>query len=116
MDGTAISDLFCSLGAIRMRKMFGAQGIYLGDVMFALEAGGKLYLKADAGTAPLFEAAGSRPFTYRGGGKAFATSYWGLPDAGVDDPDVAQEWARLALDAAARARSSRPPKRKVRFR
>ncbi len=111
MDGEAIGDLFASLGPIRTRKMFGGQGIYRDDLMFALEAGGDLYLKADAQTSPLFEAAGSRPFTYRGGGKAVTMGYWQLPSSALDDPERAEEWGRLALAAAARARSSRRPKR-----
>ena len=47
MDAEAIRDLFAALGPVRTRRMFGGQGIYAGELMFALEAGGELYLKAD---------------------------------------------------------------------
>lgn len=111
MDGEAVGELFASLGSIRTRKMFGGQGIYRDDTMFALEAYGELHLKADAHTVSLFEAAGSRPFTYQGGGKPVTTSYWRLPDEALDDPERAEKWGRLALEAAMRAKSIRCPKR-----
>ena len=103
MDPEAIRDLFSSLGPIRMRRMFGAQGIYLDDLVFALEADGELYLKADAATLDAFRAAGSRPFTYERSGRTARMNYWRLPDAAVDDPDEAARWGRLALDAARRS-------------
>jgi DNA transformation protein len=71
--------------------------------MFALEADGELYLKADAATLEVFRAAGSRAFTYDKNGRTARMSYWRLPDAAVDDPDEAARWGRLALDAARRA-------------
>lgn len=113
MDPDAIRDLFASLGPIRIRRMFGGQGIYLGEAMFALAADGELYLKADAATLDAFRAAGSRPFTYERLGRTARLSYWRLPDGAVDDPDEAARWGRLALAAA--RRSSRPvPKKRGR--
>jgi len=44
--------------------MFGGQGVFSDDLMFALEAGGELFLKADTETAGAFAAAGSRQFVY----------------------------------------------------
>ena len=112
MEPDAIRDLFASLGPIRIRRMFGGQGIYLGEVMFALAAAGELYLKADAATLDAFRNAGSRPFTYERQGRTARLNYWRLPDAAMDDPDEAARWARLALDAA--RRSSRPAPKKRR--
>ena len=54
MDADAIRDLFAGLGEVRVRKMFGGQGVYRDDLMFGLEAGGELFLKADAETAGAF--------------------------------------------------------------
>ena len=111
MDPDAIRDLFASLGPLRIRRMFGAQGIYLGEVMFALAADGELYLKADAATLEAFRAAGSRPFSYLRQGRTARLNYWRMPDGAVDDPEEAARWARLALDAARRSSSSMPKKR-----
>jgi DNA transformation protein and related proteins len=103
MDAESIRDLLAALGPVRIRRMFGGQGVWRDDLMFALEAGGELFLKADAETAPAFAAAGSRQFTYMKEGRATAMGYWRLPDAALDDPDEAARWGRLALEAARRA-------------
>jgi DNA transformation protein and related proteins len=110
VDDAAIEDLFQDLGPVRCRRMFGGRGIYAGDVMFALEAGGEIYLKTDDASRAAFEAAGSRPFAYEKDGRAVATSYWRLPDGALDDPSEASRWARLALDASRR----KPPRRRAR--
>jgi DNA transformation protein len=74
VDEAAIQDLFGELGPVRCRRMFGGRGIYAGEVMFALEAGGEIFLKVDDGSRAAFEAAGSRPFVYGKEGRADATS------------------------------------------
>lgn len=112
MDPESIQDLFHELGPVRTRRMFGGLGIYLHDRFFALEAGGEIYLKADAETRARFEEAGSRAFTHRDkNGRTATMSYWLLPSAALDDPAEAAAWGRLALEAAARAERARKPKR-----
>jgi DNA transformation protein len=109
MDPEAIREIFREFGEIRFRKMFGGLGIYRGELMFALEAGGELYLKADADTLALFRDLGSRPFTYMGrSGKPMTMSYWQLPESALDDPDEAAHLAGLAVGAAARAGAKKP--------
>jgi DNA transformation protein len=103
VDPDAIRDLFSGVGSVRIRRMFGGQGIYAGEWMFALEAGGELYLKVDASTVAAFRAAGSSPFTYESRGRRTQMSYWRLPHVALDDPDEATRWAHLALEAARRA-------------
>jgi DNA transformation protein len=106
MDSEAIRDLFASLGPVRTRRMFGGQGIYSGDLIFAIEIAGELYLKADDSSVPAFCSAGSRPFAYERHGRTIEMSYWRLPDAALDDADEAARWARLAIGAASRAAMS----------
>ena len=103
MDPETIRDLFAGLGPVRTRKMFGGQGVYRGDLMFALEAYGELYLKVDTASMETFRAAGSRPFVYEKDGRRTQTSYWLIPEAALDDPDEAARWGKLALEAASRA-------------
>jgi DNA transformation protein and related proteins len=110
VDADAIRDLFAALGPVRVRKMFGGQGIYRDDLMFGLEAGGELFLKADAETAGAFAAAGSRQFVYTKDGRPTPMSYWRLPDAALDDPDEAARWGGLAVAAAQRAAANKKPK------
>jgi DNA transformation protein len=109
MDPDAIREIFSEVGEIRLRKMFGGQGIYRGELMFALEIGGELYLKVDAESVATFQDLGSRPFTYTGrNGKPLAMSYWRLPEDALDDPDQAGHLAGLAIGAAMRARAKKP--------
>jgi DNA transformation protein and related proteins len=122
MDPEAIRDIFRKLGLIHIRRMFGGQGIYQGEAMFALVTGGELYLKADDQMAEMLRKLGSRPFAFeRRDGRVMVTSYWLMPESALDDPDEAAELAALALGAAMRARSVKtqrgvkaPPRRKAR--
>jgi DNA transformation protein len=116
VDAEAIQDLFQDLGPVRIRRMFGGYGVYAGEHMFALATGGEIYLKADDASRPDFEAAGSRPFTYKAKGRTMRLGYWLMPEDGIDDPSGAARWARLAVEAATRAAASRPPKRRLKPR
>jgi DNA transformation protein len=108
VDAESIVDLFAAFGPVRVRRMFGGQGIYAGERMFAIESGGDLWLKVDAQTQSLFEKAGSRPFVYsKKTGEQVLITYWRLPDEASDDPELAAEWARLALGAARRAQTAK---------
>lgn len=107
MDGASIEDLFGSLGPTRTKRMFSGYGVFADDLCFALALGGELYLKVDALTEPAFREAGSAPFSYLRKGREVAVAFWRLPDAALDDPDVAARWGRLALEAARRARAAK---------
>jgi DNA transformation protein and related proteins len=109
MDPEALQDLFQDFGSIRIRNMFGGQGIYRDEVMFALVSDGEIYLKVDEASRPAFAEAGSRPFVYEKDGRAVEMSYWLMPEAGFDDPGEAARWARLGLAAAVRAEGRRRP-------
>lgn len=97
--------LLTPLGPVRSRRMFGGHGIFMDDVMFALIAGGVLYLKADAETEEAFREAGSRPFTYRRKDREVSMSYWRAPEGVADDMAALTPWAERALGAARRAKA-----------
>jgi DNA transformation protein and related proteins len=104
MDADRIVELFAAFGPVVPRRMFGGVGIYSDGTMFALVAGGLLYLKADRETVAAFEREGQGPFTYAAkGGKRTVMSYWRVPDRLYDDPDELAAWARDALAAAHRS-------------
>ena len=113
-------ELFAPVGSTRVRRMFGGHGFYIDDLFVALIAGERLYLKTDARTKPLFEAAGSEPFVYDSVGKSVSLSYFSAPDDAMESPPLMQPWARHALSAALRARAAKPraatPVRKARPR
>lgn len=116
MDAEVIRDVFRSLGPIHIRRMFGGQGVYQGELMFALEAGGELYLKVDDESIAIFRDLGSRPFAYTTkDGRTTLMSYWLMPESALDDPDEATQLARMALQAAQRrkAAGTKKPKSKL---
>lgn len=106
-------ELLTPLGAVRVRRMFGGQGLYVDDLFIALIAFDRLYLKADATTRRAFESAGSEPFAYEGQVRTVTVgSYWSAPADAMEAPDAMRPWARLAIEAALRARQMRPPGRR----
>jgi DNA transformation protein and related proteins len=111
MDTEAVRDVFRSLGPVQIRRMFGGKGIYQDELMFALEAGGELYLKADEDSVKVLQELGSRPFTVEmRGGRTILTSYWLMPESALDDPDEARDFATMALGAARRAKARKGTK------
>jgi DNA transformation protein len=111
VDAEDLRDIFRGVGPVQIRRMFGGQGVYQGDVMFALVASDELYLKVDGESIGFFRDRGSRPFAYetRDGRKSIM-SYWLMPESALDDPDEAAELADMALAAARRAKSAQPRK------
>ena len=94
--------LLLPLGPVRARAMFGGWGLYLDEVMFALIAFDRLYLKVDDQTVERFSDAGSEPFTYEGKKKPVQMSYWTAPAGAMESAAELQPWAELALAAARR--------------
>jgi len=101
-------ELLAPLGAVRVRRMFGGHGFYIDDLFVALIAGERLYLKTDAQSRPLFEAAGCEPFVFDSAGKQVSISYFSAPEEAMESPPLMQPWARHALSAALRARAAKP--------
>jgi DNA transformation protein and related proteins len=90
-------ELFEGLGPITHRKMMGGLSVYSDGQIFAiLSSTGRVYLKASGTFAEEMAAEGSERFEM-GDGKGM--NYWTLPDAALDDPDAACDWARRALAA-----------------
>jgi DNA transformation protein and related proteins len=103
MNAADIKELFAPVLQVRCRRMFGGHGVYDGEQMFALEADGEVFLKADLQTLEVFRDAGSRPFTYEKADKIMALSYWLLPEEARDDEDALKLWVSRAMEAARRA-------------
>lgn len=105
-----VLDQLRDIDGLSARAMFGGSGLYCDGRMFALIADDVLYLKADAKNQSVFSAEGAAPFVYQGKSKPVTMSYFSVPEERLEDPDLLQEWARLAIDAAMRA----PAKKKGR--
>lgn len=103
MSDEAIREAFSGLGEVTIRKMFGGKGIYHDGLIVGVEVRGEILLKADAVSAPDFEAAGATRWT-DAGGRPVNMPYWTIPESAVDDPDELAVWTRKAYEAALRAR------------
>jgi len=104
MDNTDIEEMFQALGAVTVKRMFGGKGVYHMGRIVAVEVRGEMLLKADAVSAPEFEAAGARQWAYEGRkGKPVNMPYWSIPEDAFDDPDLMARWVTLAYEAALRA-------------
>ena len=88
--------------------MFGGYGISVEGLTLAILAdlgqGERLWLKADAQTRSVFEAAGCQRFTYLAKGKARSMGYYSAPDDAMESARDMTPWALLALQAALAAR------------
>jgi len=106
MDHDAIQDLFQSVGPVTIKRMFGGKGIYVDGMIIAVELRGELMLKGDKEAGALYEAAGSKQWTYvhRKTNSPVSMPYWPIPSEAFDDPDEAEKWARIAVGAAARSK------------
>jgi DNA transformation protein and related proteins len=96
-----VNDLFADLGDISTRKMMGGLCIYANGQIFALIGDqARLYIKAKGALAQEFATAGSEIFSYdKKNGKTGSMGYWTLPEAALDDPELACDWARKSLNS-----------------
>lgn len=106
-----VVDQLANCGEITVRRMFGAAGLYAGDVFFAIASGDVLYLKVDDSNRGDFEAAGTGPFTYRQRGEVLTMGYYQVPLAVLEDADELERWARKAIRVAVTKRPA--PRRRA---
>ncbi len=106
--GTFVADALAPLGTVRVRAMFGAEGVSLDGFSIGLIADDTLYLKVDPTDVTRFEAEGLGPFVYEQNGRPVVMSYRQAPAAAHADADVLREWAGPALIAAQKAKRSSP--------
>ena len=95
-------ELFDGLGRLSARPMMGGLTLYADGRVFAIVTGEeRIYLKAAGRLAEALAAEGAEQFAYtRKDGVTARMGYWSLPDAALDDPEAACDWARRALAAA----------------
>jgi len=121
-DPRRFDDLFQEFGPIALKRFFGGEGIYSGDIMIGMIFSDTIYFKTDEETRKPFLAERTKPFTFkkRSTGETVITSWYALPDRLYDDPDELAAWARAAYGVAAasptttRKRARTKPKRNKR--
>lgn len=105
-------DLLAPVGVVTARRMFGGTGFYKEGLMFALEAGGRLYVKVDDESRAKFEDAGCERFTIEMGGKVTGMSYYEPPESAFSSELRMKPWALLGVQASLRAAAKSKPKTK----
>ena len=111
-----IADQLRGFGPMSIRRMFSGAGLFRGGLMFGLVIRDVLYFKVGDGNRGDYLAAGAKPFVHqRRGARAASFSYYEVPAAVFDDPDMLVAWARAA-DSAARAKSAAAKKKSKRRR
>ena len=98
----AARDLFAPLGKITTRPMMGGAILYAAGRIFAAIMGDEgVFLRARGALAARLAAEGARQFVWTrpSDGKTSRMAYWSLPEAALDDPQAACDWARAALEA-----------------
>ena len=110
-DSRRFDDLFQYFGPITVRRMFGGEGIYAGDVMIGLVAGERLYLKTGDLNRKDFEAEGCEAFSFPRGKKIMVLPYHAVPERLLDDAEEFSAWAGKARDVALAAKTPRAKRR-----
>jgi DNA transformation protein and related proteins len=90
---------------MRVKRMFGAVGLYATDLFFAIVDDDVFYLKVDDTTRPEYEARGMPPF--RPFELHASMNYSQLPEEILEERETLQLWTARALDVARSAKRSR---------
>jgi DNA transformation protein len=101
-----VLDQLSRLPGIRHRRMFGATGLYQGELFFAIVDDGRLYFRTDDGSRPDYESRGMKAF--RPKPDQVLKNYYEVPVDVLEDDTVLCEWARRAVAA----QETRDPRRK----
>lgn len=98
------------LGTITARSMMGGKTLYCHGTIFALIGHGAVYLKADDGNRPMFDARGLpafRPDENEPG----TMSYYLVPADVLENRDELARWATQAIAAGRRSASKKKRKK-----
>lgn len=95
-----ILEQLSAAGGISLRRMFGAVGLYRGEIFFAIISDGTLYFKVDDTTRgeyvrrhmPQFRPYRDRP--------EISMAYYEVPADVIEDPEECVAWALRSVAAA----------------
>ena len=93
-----VLDQLRALGRVTSRAMFGAHGLYHGDIFFAIiTSKDRLFFRTDKESVREYRARGMKPFRF-GPGQS-SKSYYEVPPDVLEDPTALVAWARRAVAA-----------------
>lgn len=79
---------------LKVRSMFGGNGLYLGAAFFGIVHKGSLYFRTDEASRKAYVAKGSRPFNPKG--RQELHRYYEVPSEVLEDAEELLIWARKA--------------------
>lgn len=108
-DPHRFDDLFSEFGPITIKRFFGGEGIYAGEIMIGMVFDDTVYLTTDPETRRAFLAEKCKPFTFekRSTGEMVETHWYSMPDRLYDDPEELARWVRTALNVAANSETTK---------
>ncbi len=89
-----VLDQLQGLGRVRCCAMFGGYGLYRGEVFFGIIYKGRLYLRTNAESRPIYLERGMKPF--RPKPKQTVPNYYEVPVDVLEDGDCLRQWAEQA--------------------
>jgi DNA transformation protein len=92
-----ILDQLAPLRDVRARRMFGANGLYLGGRFFGIVAQGRLYLRTAPDTRQPYLDAGMGPFEPNPG--RVLKNYFEVPVEVIEDDSELSRWALAAVES-----------------
>lgn len=104
--------LLLPLGPVQARAMFGAHGLYLDGLIFAVVTDDALYFKIDAVSRERFIRKGCEPLTYEGHSGTIALPYYETPAGTLASAKRLLPWAELGLEAARRITREKAAKKR----
>ena len=114
-----VEEAMAPIGRVTSKRLFGGAALYCDGVTFAIVGFDALWFKADADSAPAWDAIHAERFEVtRKDGRRAALPYPRAPDDVYDDADELRRWGVLALEAGRRApapgrkRAARPKPRR----
>jgi DNA transformation protein len=113
-DPHRFDDLFAEFGPIALRRFFGGEGMYAGEIMIGMIFDDRIYFKTDEASRKAFLAEKCKPFSFKKHltGETIVTTWFALPDRLYDEPEELAQWARVALEIAMRGETAKKRVRK----
>jgi len=104
-----VLDQLAGLRGVRKRRMFGAFGLYQGDLFFGIVDEGRLYMLTDERTRAAYEERGMAAF--RPTPDQVLKNYFEVPVDVLEDDGELVAWAKNAVEVQRRKREKKVSRR-----
>lgn len=93
-----------------LRRFFGGEGIYSGEVMIGAIFDDRIFFKTDENSRKKYLAERTKPFTFKkhSTGEWVETTWYAIPDRLYDEPEEFAQWAKAAFDTAMASAIGKP--------